>query len=217
FDREALLRPFEAMVEHQLHYAEARGERRHLAYRARPRKPRVPQLLAQRAADLVVAYGEANAWTKGSPLGGDAEIVHWVAERMATGERFEALIAPRRPLSPSFTPHTRVPAEAVLAGEPFSEFLQRWQAFLRPSDLLAGWGFYAAERLAAEGVSLPELLDLRALARRQLRKRTGEVALCAAELGAEIAEPWARGRSGERLSAAVAVTRALVAAAQLSE
>jgi len=219
FDREALLRPFDAMVEHQLHYAEVRGERRHLAYRSRPRKPRVPSLIAERVANLVAFYGEANAWTKGSPLGGDAEIVHWVAERIATGERFEALVAPRRPLSPSFTPHTRVPAEAVLAGEPFHEFLQRWTAFVRPDDLLVGWGCYASERLVAEGVSLPERLDLRALSRRQLRKRTGEVAACAAELGAVIDAPWARGRSGERLSAAVAVARALVAAAsgQLSE
>jgi hypothetical protein len=59
-------------------------------------------------------------------------------------------------------------------------------------------------------------LDLRELARRQLRKRTGEVRACATELGAEVSAPWALGRSGERLSAAVAVTRALLAAVQLS-
>jgi DTW domain-containing protein len=215
FDRESLLRPFDAMVEHQLHYAE-RGSRRHLAYRARPRKPRLPKLLAERAADLVVVYGEANAWPKGSPLGAGAEIVHWVAERAVGGERFEALIAPRRPLSPSFTLHARVPAERVLAGEDFPEFLRRWEQFVRPSDLLLGWGCYGFERLMAEGVSLSERLDLRELARRQLRKRTGEVTACATELAAPAAEAWALGRSGERLAAAVAVTRALVAAAQLS-
>lgn len=214
FDREALLQPFEAMVEHQLHFASARGERRHLAYRDRPRKPRLPQLLVQRAADLVVGYGEANAWARGSPLAGEAEIVHWVAERLETGERFEALIAPRRPLSPSFQAHTRVAPERVLVGESFSEFRERWRAFTRPSDLLAGWGFYASERLVAEGVSVPERLDLRTLARRHLRKKTGEVAACASELGASVPEPWALGRGGERLSAAVAVTRALLQAAR---
>jgi tRNA-uridine aminocarboxypropyltransferase len=214
FDREALLQPFEAMVEHQLHYARAHGSRRHLAYRDRAHKPRLPKLFRERAADLVVAYGEANAWTRGSELGGAAEIVHWVAERVATGERFEAMIAPRRPLSPSFTLHTRMPAEVVLSGESLAEFRERWSAFVRSSDLLVGWGFYASERLAAEDVSLPERLDLRLLARRQLRKKTGEVAACAAELGAVVPEAWARGRGGERLSAAVAVTRALL---QLSE
>jgi DTW domain-containing protein len=215
FDREALLQPFDAMVEHQLHYARVQGSRRHLAYRDRPRKPRVPKLLGERAGDLVVAYGEANAWRRGSSLPGEAEIVHWVAERLATGERFEALISPRRPLSPSFTLHTRIPPEQVLSGESFAEFKARWSAFVRPSDLLVGWGFYSSERLAAEEVSLPERLDLRTLARRQLRKKTGEVAACAAELGVVVPEPWARGRGGERLSAAVAVTQALLAASRV--
>jgi DTW domain-containing protein YfiP len=214
FDREAWLLPFEAMVEHQLYFASARGSRRHLAYRERPRKPRLPRALVEREADLVVAYGEANAWAKGSPLGGDAEVVHWVAERLQTGERFEALIAPRRPLSPSFTLHTRVPPESVLAGESFAAFCERWRAFSRSTDLLVGWGFYASERLAAEGVSLPERLDLRTLARSHLRKKTGEASACASELGAVVPAAWGQGRAGERLSAAVAVTGALLAAAR---
>lgn len=211
FDRAALLRPFDAMVEHQLHYAESRGARRHLAHRDRPRKPRLPKLLREREADLLVGYGEANAWTKGGPLGGDAEVVHWAAERVGSGERFEALIAPRRELSPSFTAHTRILPEQVLGGEPFAAFLERWRAFCRPSDLLLGWGFYASERLVAEGVPVPERLDLRMLARRQLRRKTGEVAVCAAALGASLPAPWALGRTGERLAGALAVARALLA------
>lgn len=212
FNRERWLKPFDAMVEHQLHYAESRGERRHLAYRDRPRKPRLPQLLLEREGDLVVGYGEANAWPKGSALGADAEVLHWVAERVTTGERFEALLAPRRPLSPSFELHARIAPELVVTGESFESFKARWSAFARPDDLLLGWGFYASERLVAEGLSFPERLDLRMLARRQLRKKTGEVAACAHELGVEPPVPWAHGRAGERLTAAVAVTRALVAA-----
>lgn len=214
FDRERLLRPFDAMVEHQIHYANARGERRHLAYRQRQRKPRLPKLLLEREADLVVAYGEANAWPRGSELGGDAELLHWVAERVQTGERFEAVIAPRRPLSPSFELHARVAPEVVLAGESWASFARRWQAFVRPQDLLLGWGFYASERLVAEGMSLPERLDLRDLSRRQLRKKPGEVAACARELGAPLTSAWARGRAGERLSAAVQVTHALLEASR---
>ncbi len=211
FQREALLGPFDAMVEHQLHYVREHHSARHLAYRERPRKPRLPRVLCEREGDLVVGYGEANAWPKGSELCGEAELLHWVAERVVSGERFEALIAPRRPLSPSFTLHTRIEPEQVLAGESFESFRQRWQAFCRPQDLLLGWGFYASERLVGEGVTLPERLDLRALARRQLRRKTGEVSACAAELGAEIPKPWALGRSGQRLAGALAVTRALLA------
>ncbi len=214
FDREALLPAFDAMVEHQLHYAATQGTARHRAYRDKPHKPRLPQLLRERAQDLVVGYGETNAWAKGTPLGGQPEVVHWVAERVDTGERFESFIAPRRELAPSFTQHTRLPSERVLGGESFAEFQGRWQKFLRVSDVLLGWGHFTSERLVAEGVELPERLDLRELSRRHLRKRTGEVALCAAELGAEVPLAWAEGRAGERLSAAVAVARALVAAAR---
>jgi DTW domain-containing protein YfiP len=214
FDREALLGPFDAMVEHQLHYAEHHASRRHLAYRNRPHKPRLPKLLLEREADLVVGYGEANAYPRGSAEAIEAELVHWAAERVSTGERFEALIAPRRTLSPSFTTHTQIPAERVLAGEPFSSFVERWREFCRGSDLLLGWGFYASERLAAEGVSLPERLDLRLLARRQLRQKPGEVAACAEALGAAVGEPWAEGRTGVRLAGALAVTRALLAASR---
>jgi DTW domain-containing protein YfiP len=214
FDREAWLSPFEAMVDHQLHYVGARSSPRHLAFRARPRKPRVPKMLLERAPDLLVGYGEANAWTRGSALGGDAEVVHWVAERVQSGERFEALLAPRRPLSPSFQVHARVASELVLTGESFASFRERWQAFVRPRDLLLGWGFYASERLVAEGVSLPERIDLRELSRRQLRRKTGEVAACAAALGAAVPAPWALGRAGERLAGALAVARALLEAAR---
>jgi len=214
FDREAWLSPFDAMVEHQLHFVQTRGARRHLASKSGPRKPRVPKVLLEREADLLVGYGEANAWTRGSPLGGDAEVVHWVAERVRTGERFEALLAPRRPLSPSFEAHSRVPSELVLRGESFASFRERWSAFVRPRDLLLGWGYYASERLVAEGVGLPERMDLRELSRRQLRRKTGEVAACAAALGVAVPEAWAHGRAGARLAAAVAVTRALIEAAR---
>jgi hypothetical protein len=113
-------------------------------------------------------------------------------------------------LSPSFHLHTRLAPERVLEGESFASFRERWQAFLKPSDLLLGWGFYASERLAAEGITPPERLDLRDLARRQLRQRTGEVAGCAALLGAQVPAPWASGRAGERLTAAATVARALL-------
>ena len=214
FDREAWLLPFEAMVEHQLHFVHTRGARRHLASKPGPRKPRLPKVLLEREADLLVGYGEANAWTRGSPLGGEAEVVHWVAERLQTGERFEALLAPRRPLSPSFEVHARVPSSFVLRGESFASFRERWNAFVRPRDLLLGWGFYASERLSAEGVALPERMDLRELSRRHLHRKSGEVAACAAALGVAPAAAWAQGRAGERLAAAVAVARALVEAAR---
>ena len=101
----ALLAPFEAMVEHQLAFASRVGAARHLraAVARGPRSARpsqVPALVALRAAAprLVCVHGEANAWPLRVPDHPPPEIVHWLAWRAVTGETFEAIVAPRRPL-----------------------------------------------------------------------------------------------------------------------
>ena len=67
-----------------------------------PRPPR-PTLATRLAADwsrLVCIQGEANGWPVHDPERHDPEIVHFVACRPATGELYEAVMAPRRPLAP---------------------------------------------------------------------------------------------------------------------
>jgi DTW domain-containing protein YfiP len=209
-DVPALLKPFEAMVEHQLRFIRGGSAPRHVHKPREKRLPRWPVAFTERAHDLVVGYGEANAWPRGSPLGEGSEIVHLVAERVVTGERFEAFIAPRRPLAASFTHHTSIDPKAVLAGESWPEFCERWRAFLRPTDILGGWGYFWSEALRREGAPLPERLDVRFVARRALRSRPGDVEACAEALGAPVEEPWARGRTGRRATGVVRVARALI-------
>jgi DTW domain-containing protein YfiP len=210
---EALLQPFEAMVEHQLRYAAEHRAERHVARKKTGRRPRPLGALGARARDLVVGYGEANAWPRGTPLGDGGEILHFAAERVVSGERFEAFIAPRRPLSPSFMHHTGIAESTVAGAGSWSEFLEHWRAFARPEDLLAGWGHYWAQALESEGLSLPQRIDLRAVARSHLRERTGDVEDCARKLGEPLPEPWSAGRTGRRAAGAVAVARALIRAA----
>jgi len=217
-DIEALLQPFEAMVEHQLRFAAERRAERHVAKKAKgKRRGRPLRAFGERAEDLVVGYGEANAWPRGTPLGDGGEILHFAAERVVSGERFEAFIAPRRPLSPSFMHHTGIAESAVTGAGSWSEFLERWQAFARQSDVLAGWGHFWALALASEGLSLPERIDLRALARHHLRERTGDVEDCARKLGEPVPAPWSAGRTGRRAAGAVAVARALIRRAHAAE
>jgi len=205
-----LLAPFEALVEHQLRFARETAVRRHLKRLGPARRPPAIRLLAERRADLVVGYGEANAWPRGTPLGATPEIVHWAAERPATGERFEAFIAPRRPFAPNFTHHTGIAPERVTGGEPWAAFAERWAAFLRPNDLLCGWGWYASEALRAEGAALPERMDLRVVAMNKLKRRPSDVTGCAALLGEPVDEPWVAGRTGLRLAGLSAVLRGLI-------
>jgi DTW domain-containing protein YfiP len=213
---EQLLKPFEAMVEHQLRFAAVRGAARHVKTARSARARRFPPAVGERAQDLVVGYAETNAWPRDTPLGQGAEVVHLVAERVLSGERFEAFIAPRRPLSPSFAHHTGLMPEQVLDAAPLTSFLERWQAFVRPTDMLGGWGHFWAEALAREGVPLPAQVDLRLLSRQHLRERTGDVLLCAQKLGEPLPAAWAPGRTGRRAAGAIAVARALIRAASVA-
>jgi tRNA-uridine aminocarboxypropyltransferase len=211
-DRErfaTLRRPFDAMIDMQLHYAKTvRGARvRHAVHRARhPRRPRTPALLRERAADVVCLHGEANAWPAGAPAGHPAEIVHWVARRAHTGETFEAVIAPRRPLAPSIPGHIRIPRERLAAGESWDVFRARWSAWTRADDVICAWGRYPVDLLESEGVTLPAArIDVRPAAGYFLGKRTGSVEDCTARLGVTVPDPFALGRGGARLAALSAI------------
>jgi DTW domain-containing protein len=206
----ALLQSFNALVETQLQYAAERGARRHVARKRVPRPRPLPAWLSARASDLVVGYGEANAWPRGTPLGAHPEVVHWAAERVMSGERFEAFIKPRHPLSPSFSHHTGIDASRVNEGQSWASFSEAWQAFVRPDDVLCGWGFFASEVLRRDGAAMPERLDLRSRLRQLLKSKLGDASQAAAFLHEPISEPWVAGRTGVRLAGLTSVTRALL-------
>ncbi len=211
-----LLRPFEAMIDTQVHYAtNVRGARqRHALHRARKsQRPRTPALLRERAGDIVCLHGEANAWPARRPGGHPAEIVQWVARRAKTGETFEAVIKPRRPLAPSIPNHIRISRERLAEGESWESFRARWDAFARPDDLLCIWGRYPLDVLESEGVALPETwLDVRPAAGTYFGTRVGAVEDCTLRLGVAIPDPFALGRGGLRLAALSAIVDRMLAA-----
>jgi hypothetical protein len=138
-----------------------------------------------------------------------AEVVHWAAVRPATGERFEAYVAPSGPLAPSFETHSHLVADRIRAGESRADFARRLNAFLRPGDVLASWGFYASELMRSEGIALPPRLDLREAAIHALGRRVGQLGEYVSALGAELKPAWAAGRTGTRLAALEALVERL--------
>jgi DTW domain-containing protein YfiP len=212
----ALLRPFEAMIDTQVHYAtHVRGaRRRHALHRERKaRRPPAPSLLQQRAGDVVCLHGEANAWPARRPGGHPAEIVHWVARRASTGETFEAVIAPRRPLAPAIPRHIQIPSERLAAGESWASFRARWAAFARPDDLLCAWGRYPLDLLESEGVRLAAArVDLRPAASAYLGARAGSLEDCSAKMSLPASEAFALGRGGARLAALCSIVDKMMAA-----
>ena len=205
------LRPMAAMVERQLYFAtEVASNRHRRPYpRREPRDP-IPALLRQRAADVVCVQGEANAWPRLHPDRHPPETVHWLARRIASGESFESVIAPRRSLAPSTCHHIRLSPEILAVGESWDAFVARFRAFLRPTDLLACWGHFSLATLISDGFH-PENahLDVRPIASAVLGRRAGKVEACLAQLDLAPQQPWAAGRGGECLANLCAVVEKL--------
>jgi DTW domain-containing protein YfiP len=186
----ALLAPFDAMVEHQLSFRTGVRDARHLraAIARGPRKdrrPHIPGLEALRAAGerLVVVHGEANSWPVRVPGHPPPEIVHWLAWRPATGETFEAIVAPRVPLAPSATVQLRLDAATLAAGEGWASFRARWEAFVENDDVLCAWGHFPTGTLEREEIRVPATrLDARVAANALLGARIGTAEECALRL-----------------------------------
>ncbi len=211
---QALLLPFRAMVEAQLACAKSlhHGRQR----KPRPPRPVEPSLLQTRAEDLVCVVGEANAWPYGSRERHTEypdELVHWVGLRVATGERFDLILAPRNPLSPRTPLHIDLSAEQLLAGASLAAFLEGWRAFARETDVLCGWGHYALRQLAEVGGYMPALcLDVRQLARNASGGKVGTVEQFCERVSAALAPvSLAKGRAGVRLAQLAGVVERLKA------
>lgn len=197
-----MLAAFDRMVDMQLQYiAGGLGAARHSQHkRPRPPAPVVDPRAPLRAAHerLVLLHIEANAWPQGTPDPPPAEALQLLGLRVATGERFAALLAPRRPLSPRAAFHLDLPEPQILAGAPLAAAQAAWRAFLGADAVLGVWGYHALSLLRDEpGWALAPALDLRAL-RRQV-------------LGPADRLPEGQGRAARRFAAIASALRELEA------
>lgn len=216
-----MLAPFRAMVDAQIEFARRRVGPRRALLRKRVRTARddaaLPELLRAREADLVCVIGESSAWpydaAERSTL--PDELIQWTACRPATGETFDSIVAPLRPLAPKAPFHTEIDEATITSGISRGELMDRWARFLRPSDVLCTWGHYAASLFDAAGGELPaSRVDLRVAARTHSRARVGTMEDYRKRLGLPAAEPLARGRAGRRLADLCAIALTLSAGAR---
>jgi len=208
----SLLDPLRAMVDAQL-ACQARSPRRRERHPRPPRPPghRVPGVVTDRFDDLVCVVGEANAWPyRAGVASPPEELVHWVAHRVATGQTFDVIAAPERPLSPSTTFHSELAEDDLRRGVARAELFTRFAGFCRPRDLLCAWGHYSHNLALASGGTLPtERLDLRADARRMVQRKLGSLEAYAATIAAPPPPPpLTAGRAGRRLAMLVQIVRA---------
>lgn len=202
-----MLLPFRAMVEAQIAFAtssERRRRVRHLRVRvgADPRD-RLPVALRERPRDLVCVHAEANAWPYGVPerAACPEELVQWVATRVATGESFEALVAPRQPLCSNTPWHLGIDGAEIQAGMTPAELHRRWAQFLRPDDVVCAWGTHPLALFEDAGGVLPATrVDLRRSARSYSNVAVGTMDAFRESLGLGSAPPRGTGRAGARLA-----------------
>jgi DTW domain-containing protein YfiP len=209
-----MLRPFRAMVEAQIAFAGSNCPRvRHPRARA-PADPRarLPPVLRDRPRDLVCVHAEANAWPYGAAERASCpeELVHWVARRPATGESFEAIVAPRHALCPKTAWHLGIPATALLQGTTTDALHERWARFSRPDDVVCAWGTHPLALFEAAGGVLPAArVDLRRAARAYSNVAVGTMDAFRESLEVEAPAPCASGRAGTRLATLAAIASLL--------
>lgn len=207
-----MLGSFDRMVDLQLAYIAARA-----AAPAAPTPPRhaarpsVPEQLRALGDRLVLVFAEGNVWPDGSGPPGPTDVLHWVAIRPATGERFESLLRPRRPLAPYVARYLGVPEPVLDAGESLAAATERWRRFGRPTDVASTWGRFSLDLLRDEGIDLGAHVDLKRLVSNQLHAPLGGVEHLAEGLGTAL--PQGQGRAMRKLTALDAVVRALLAGA----
>ncbi len=196
----ALLDPFHAMVDAQLaHQAAGPVRRVRVAKPVVPAREKLPPAFHDRFEDLVLVVGEANAW----PYRNDAakppdELVHLVALRPATGERFDRIAAPSGEIAPSTSFHCGISGDELLAGAPRDEVMAEFARWSRPTDVTVAWGYYSPDLILAAGAVFGERLDLRFESQRLLHRKLGSLEAFASSIGPADTHPH---RAHRRLAA----------------
>jgi len=211
---ERLLEPFRAMVSQQRWYSTHVGQGR-WRVRRQPVIHRPPPFacLVPQYPRIVCVQGEGNVWALRDPHRREPSIVHWVACRPATGERYEAIVAPTGPLAPLTPRHVGLSEAQLRAGMTPEQWQRSWQAFLRPDDVLVHWGRFHCAMAQRDGLVLPaDSVDLRWLSAHELNRRSGAMEDLLQRLapGAPAVGLGIPGRAGDRLATLVALVKALV-------
>lgn len=128
-----LLRAFDEMVDTQILRSKSNWRRNK---RRRPGASNVPRCLSGDLGNIVVAYGE-------HPRGGtrsngrvckNAVPIHWVGERMVSGETFRCGIETESEFDDEFLDRLRLSIGEIREAVPIDTFRARWADFLRPRD-----------------------------------------------------------------------------------
>lgn len=198
-----LLNAFHTMVERQLGYSSAAVRR----FR-RPRSghlKHVPSALLGDPARLVVAYGEATPGGGGCRPGRPRP-VNWWAARLDESETFGCCLDQPEELAPTALGHMRLSADHFRDAISEGEFRRRWEAFLRPNDVLIVYHQKTYHLLNNLGAVQPRCLVLKSIYGKMRQDFRTLEELAAAEL---VSGRHDTIRAEERLQLALGLVRRL--------
>jgi DTW domain-containing protein len=199
-----MLSVFDAMVEKQLAYIQSNNRTtRHKFSRTRNTvKKNHFEELRNHFANLVLVFGESNAWPlddKNRPMPHVPELVQLLALRVSTGEIFSHIIRPVQPIGPRVHLHLDVTREQLESARTRQAVLAQWNQFISKSDVLVGWGSYCNDLLQSQWPNENQFINFRTNLAQELEKAPGSVETLA--LADSISLPEGKGRAIRRLLA----------------
>lgn len=152
-----LLTTFTAMVDWQLAHPKAKYDGLVLAQREQL-NPNIPYALIHDLDNVIVAYGESAGGEREQATSSGTQLnrvpVYWVAQRLGSGETFQAVIDPGpNGLSQKQLDHLRLPASFFDNAVSREQFRQAWSAFVSTSDTLAV--FHQSTFSLLENIGIP--------------------------------------------------------------
>lgn len=208
-----LLDAFEVMVADQMaRRSRVQGKRQKI--RTAGTYNQYPRALFLPAPQLVVAYGEASP--KSQRGGTDTTLpVNWVAQRLATGERFERHLQQTATLPTTVREHMQVagvaPEECVSA----LQFQGAWGRFLRPHDVLVVYHARTAQLLQRACGGHLQTLVLKSICGKT-RADSGSLEEVLRTLELDTCNAWGPTRAHQRLAMAVTLVKHFRQRASLS-
>lgn len=201
---DALLAAFDTMIDTQIQHPRQAGR---LRVQKHPwtTTANIPAAVVDDLDNVVVVYGEA-AHGEDNVRSKHREPIYWVAQRLGAAQHFECAIQPKKQLTQTFLQHLQLPPTAFDSAVTSEEFVQRWKNFVSATDTIVAFNQGTLRLLTNLNADFAPSVSLKSVDLKLKNVRLDDI-VC--ELNLHIGSVPQQGRSGRRLSNAIAFTRYL--------